>query len=757
MNKTQSLPYQLLAAQRPTTRPVVRQILVALLPTDSDFNAFCLDHFVHVHERFSAGMDRIQKTNLLLTIEQPESVLLRLRERHQDDPGGMAIIHKFIAVSICEEGQQTQQQWEELDLLYLHREILLQNRQSTASIDHRLVSLKRAHRQGSQIQEGDILAQRYRLLEIIGRGGFAKVWHAFDVKTKRSVAVKILHWEQSDELRRIERFSRGARQMQGLDHPHVVRVLDGPSEYRGFHFFVMELHSGGDLCRAILGGRISQLAALQAILQIGTALEYAHRRGLIHRDVKPQNILLDDLSNAWLTDFDLVWAPDTTGGTHTGAMGTFLYAAPEAMENASQVDHRVDMYSLGMTTLFVLYGDMLPRKVLDARLLFIDELACSNSLKELLRSATALNPDERPFSVAQWCRELACAAGIASNDSELSPANSLATGGGDQAARRFSAREAIRRVASIVLRGLGRHHPAKRFGSTKELRPELKKPPLKSNSIQLALFSMFWPGLGQIVDRQIMNGSLWMIYTLFGYYISMWIGIFLQIICAWYAYRRSVKTDRRPRRDFVILSLPIIVMLSVVYFPRIRYDSDQPVSHPSLPGNLDFEEGVTGQEPPGWFVPSAIRQGGYRAVLTESNPNSGKKCVCLSDDSGRTSFVDRLRRGISIPGFGTIMQTIDAAPYRGKLVRLRASVRVDGRSSEDRAQLWMRVDRKDGATGFFDNMDDQPIKSSAWRTCELLGRVSPDAEQLNFGMMLLTAGQACLDSASLDVIGSTER
>lgn len=394
------------------SRPVLRRMLGLVLRTDSDFNAFCLDFFPDIYERFTTGMDRVQKSNLLLTLAEPTDIFASLLESHQDDPGATATIQHLLAAPTTADARQAQQQWVELDALYLEREMLLRDGQSPAAVDSRLVAIKRAQRLSSRIQEGEILAERYRLIEVIGRGGFAKVWRAFDVKMKRSVAVKILHSEQGDELRRIARFERGARQMQKLDHPSIVHVLDGPSEHHGFHYFVMEHLAGGDLYHAVLNRKIEEKAALQAILQVGAALEHAHQRGLIHRDVKPQNILLDGQGGARLTDFDLVWAPDTTGGTHTGAMGTFIYAAPEEMEDASRVDHRADIYSLGMTILFVLSGRSLSRKALDARLLFIDELYCSESFKKLLRHTTAPDPDDRPTTVAQLCYELACAAEV---------------------------------------------------------------------------------------------------------------------------------------------------------------------------------------------------------------------------------------------------------------------------------------------------------------------------------------------------------
>ena len=138
------------------------------------------------------------------------------------------------------------------------------------------------------------------------------------------------------------------------------------------------------------------------------ALSFIHNKcNVIHRDVKPQNILLDGMGIARLTDFDLVWAADTTGGTRTGFLGTHLYAAPEQAEDAKSVDARADTYSLAMTTLFVLFGRSLPQQAMYQRALFIDGLPCGEPAKALLRQATAIDPDDRPASIASFCRELA--------------------------------------------------------------------------------------------------------------------------------------------------------------------------------------------------------------------------------------------------------------------------------------------------------------------------------------------------------------
>lgn len=394
------------AADGLLSRQAIRRLLGVLLRTDAELTAFCLDYFAEVHRYFSAGMDRISKTNLLLELVEPDIILGGLRQRFCDSQDKLDTIEWHLAEPEPEQDRQARALREELDRLYLARERLRMQSQDMRAIEAQIVELRKQQRQKAQLQEGEVLGDRYRLLEVVGRGGFAKVWQAYDLKSRRLVAVKILHSEQGEDTRRIERFARGARQMMAIEHPHIVRIVDCATQHQGFHYYVMDYIGGGDLYRRVIQRTVERADALRSILQVGMALEFAHQRRVIHRDVKPQNILLDGLGAARLTDFDLVWAPDTTGGTRTGGLGTFLYAPPEQMEDASHIDPRCDIYSLAMCTLFVLHGKPLPRKAIDTRALFIDTLDCRDSLKDLLRSATASDPDDRPAMAAEFCERL---------------------------------------------------------------------------------------------------------------------------------------------------------------------------------------------------------------------------------------------------------------------------------------------------------------------------------------------------------------
>lgn len=135
-----------------------------------------------------------------------------------------------------------------------------------------------------------------------------------------------------------------------LQDPAVVRVLESRGEESGFHYFVMEYVPGGNLRDAVLGGRLTE-DRRNIVLSIGEVLAAAHSHGVVHRDIKPSNILLDGSGAPKLTDFDLVSAGDTPGGTRTGALGTVVYAAPECLDKPQEATARADVFGLGMTAI----------------------------------------------------------------------------------------------------------------------------------------------------------------------------------------------------------------------------------------------------------------------------------------------------------------------------------------------------------------------------------------------------------------------
>ncbi|HEX8107859.1 MAG TPA: protein kinase, partial [Kofleriaceae bacterium] len=267
---------------------------------------------------------------------------------------------------------------------------------ATELVDREILELRRQLREGGQLRAGDALGDgRYLLVKVVGRGGFAVVWEAYDYTARERVAIKVLHSNLAGDPLRRERFFRGAQAMMRLTHPAVVRVLEPKAEEGGFYYFVMEFLPGGNLREAVLEQRLKKDDLLPSILQVAEALAMAHAAGMVHRDVKPTNVVLDEHGRAKLTDFDLVGAHDTTGGTRTGALGTFVYAAPECLERPQDATPRADVYGLGMTAIFCLAGRDLSMDTFRNAERTIAKLECPRPVRQVLGRAVKWKPDDR--------------------------------------------------------------------------------------------------------------------------------------------------------------------------------------------------------------------------------------------------------------------------------------------------------------------------------------------------------------------------
>jgi serine/threonine kinase PknH len=187
---------------------------------------------------------------------------------------------------------------------------------------------------------------RYRLVELLGRGGMGEVWRAHDTVTDRVVAIKVLPAHLSEDEEFLRRFRREAHAAARLGTPHVVPIHDY-GEIDGRLYVSMRLIEGRDLESVLADGPIGPARAVRIIEGVALALHAAHKVGLLHRDVKPSNILLDEDDFAYLIDFGIARAADETRLTKTGnTIGTFHYIAPERLGTRAEEDARADIYSL---------------------------------------------------------------------------------------------------------------------------------------------------------------------------------------------------------------------------------------------------------------------------------------------------------------------------------------------------------------------------------------------------------------------------
>ena len=205
---------------------------------------------------------------------------------------------------------------------------------------------------------GTLIKGRFKLEEQVGSGGMSTVYRAFDQTLERTVAIKLMHRSLSGDPQQLERFRREARAAARLSHPHVVTVIDA-GEDDGHPFIVFEFVDG-----ETLKGRIKRLGCLPVVeavayaIEIGRALGAAHAERLVHRDVKPQNVLIDPDGRAKVTDFGIARSLEDGGLTATGrVLGTTDYVSPE-QALGEDVTAESDVYSLGVVLYEMLTGDL---------------------------------------------------------------------------------------------------------------------------------------------------------------------------------------------------------------------------------------------------------------------------------------------------------------------------------------------------------------------------------------------------------------
>ena len=205
---------------------------------------------------------------------------------------------------------------------------------------------------------GERIADRYEVEELVGHGGMSSVYKARDSLLERNVALKILHEQYNADDDFVERFKREARAVAQLQHPNIVTVIDrGEEDDR--QFIVFEYIDGENLKeRVVRKGRLDVREALEIAAEVARGLAFAHSQGLVHRDVKPQNVLLNGDGRAKVTDFGIARSLAVDSMTQTGTvLGTTNYIAPE-QASGEPVDAQSDVYALGVVLYEMLAGEV---------------------------------------------------------------------------------------------------------------------------------------------------------------------------------------------------------------------------------------------------------------------------------------------------------------------------------------------------------------------------------------------------------------
>jgi serine/threonine protein kinase len=283
------------------------------------------------------------------------------------------------------------------------------------------------------LQPGTIVAG-YEIEGVLGQGGMAVVYRATQRSLKRTVALKLLATELSGDPRFRERFEREGQVQAALDHVHIVTVYEAGASDHGL-FLAMRLIRGPTLKQLIASGELTPRRTVRLLAQVAQALDAAHGSGLIHRDVKPQNILIGDNDHAYLADFGLIKAPDEVGLTGTGQfMGTIDYVSPEQIRG-DRAEPYSDVYALTAVLYECLTGEVPFKRPTEAATLqaqLVDPPPkCSDRRPELpvaiddvIARGLAKDPAQRPLPVARLIRDAARALATAPSAEPQAPAQS---------------------------------------------------------------------------------------------------------------------------------------------------------------------------------------------------------------------------------------------------------------------------------------------------------------------------------------------
>ena len=243
----------------------------------------------------------------------------------------------------------------------------------------------------------------FQIQKALGKGGMAMVYRGVQTSLNRPVAIKVLSPRYAKDPALVRRFEREAGALAGLSHPNIVNIIER-GEASGYHYIVLELVEGVTLNHVLHTVELKERHYLRVIEELGNALAYIHSLGIVHRDVKPSNILVNRQGVVKLSDFGIVLAGEEPEAPGRGAtVGTASYMAPEQRRDPNAVDPRADIYSLAVT-----FYKMFTRQLPGDPYVPPSQLnpALSAGVDAVIARGMQANPDDRPATVREFCDDL---------------------------------------------------------------------------------------------------------------------------------------------------------------------------------------------------------------------------------------------------------------------------------------------------------------------------------------------------------------
>ncbi len=630
------------------------------------------------------------------------------------------------------------------------------------------------------------LFPQLEILELIGKGGMGAVYKARQPALDRFVALKILAPRSGADLDFAGRFTREARALAKLSHPNIVGVYDFGQADR-LSYFIMEYVDGPNLRQIEQAGKLLPREALEIIPQICAALQFAHDEGIVHRDIKPENVLLDKKGRVKIADFGLakILGQEPKDFRLTGArdvVGTPHYMAPEQVEKPQEVDHRADIYSLGVVFYEMLTGELPLGK-------FQPPSSCAHGMQidvrldEVVLRSLEKKPERRYQQVSEVKTLVETIANSLASPALNAGAILNPSPGRDYRTKQSLFGLPLAHVAWGVDPVTRRPRVAKGWIAIGSRAKGLAAVGLEAYgliavgliaggifptgllafgvlSVGLVAYGIISTGLLAIALVQAVGlvslgyhsvglvhyGIDVSVFLLLGLPIAM-IGL-LRMLGTIIQGTRPSAGQSAPARDrfwrFVIVVFVVIPTLGLLgnlalqnFIPTRTPAASTATAAPatSAPPKTGASEPV-----PGWF-PAGSNPSDYEMAIDRNATHGGKASAYVKSVVPHPD------------GFGTLLQSFSADAYRGRRIRLSGFLRSE--DVRNWAGLWLRVDGTNGQVLAFDNMQNRALRGTmGWSRQEIVLDV-PEASQMVFmGLLLTGPGQVWMDDLKLEVVGT---